>query len=144
MTLDALHAEWATDQTLDFAAPDKILRQIPLLHGKWWQFYTHEKQRYVSLKQDYDTLKRQKFEWYLGRMNEEERKALNWQPQPVRIVRQEVPEYLNTDTDLLPLAGKVEVQELKLKFIEDCIKHINNRGYLIRSYIDYLRFSQGS
>ena len=144
MTLDALHAEWAADQALDFSAPDKILRQIPLLHGKWWQFYTHERQRFLALKQDYDTLKRQKFEWYLGRMDEEERKTLGWHPQPVRIVRQEVDAYLNTDTDLLPLAGKVEVQELKLKFVEDCIKHINNRGYLIRSYIDYLRFSQGS
>jgi len=144
MTLDALHHEWQTDKTLDFSAPDRAITQVPLLHGKWWQLYTHERQRYVSLKQDYDTLKRQKFEWYLGRMDEDERKALGWNPQPVRIVRQEVETYLNTDTDLLPLAGKVDVQELKLKFIEDCIKHINNRGYLIRSYVDYLRFSQGA
>lgn len=144
MTLDALHHEWQTDKELDFSYPDKAIMQVPLLHGKWWQYYTHERQRYVGLKQEYDALKRAKFDWYLGRMDEDERKARQWDPQPVRIVRQEVDTYLNTDTDLLPLAGKLEVQELKLKFIEDVIKHINGRGYLIRSYVDYLRFSQGS
>lgn len=144
MTLDALHAEWSVDQELDFSYPDKVIRQVPLLHGKWWQFYTTERQRYLGVKQEHDSLKRAKFDWYLGRMDDEERLRLGWPPQPLRIVRQEIDNYLNTDKDLLPLSGKLEVQEIKLKFIEDCIKHINNRGYLIRSYIDYLRFSQGS
>lgn len=144
MTLEALHQEWQTDKELDFSYPEKAIAQVPLLHGKWWQYYTHERQRYVVLKQEHDALKRAKFDWYLGRMDEDERKARQWEPQPVRIVRQEVDTYLNTDTDLLPFAGKLEVQELKLKFIEDVIKHINGRGYLIRSYIDYLKFSQGS
>jgi hypothetical protein len=44
----------------------------------------------------------------------------------------------------MPYAGKLEVQETKLKLIEDVIKHINGRGYLVRSYIDYLKFSQGA
>lgn len=144
MTLDALHTEWSADQELDFSYPDKVLRQIPFLHGKWWQYYTTERQRYMALKQDHDSLKRAKFDWYLGRLDEDERKARDWPPQPLRIVRQEVDNYLNTDKDLQPLTGKLELQEVKLKFIEDCIKHINNRGYLIRSYIDYLKFSQGS
>lgn len=144
MTLDTLHKEWATDHDLDFASPDKTIRQVPLLHGKWWQYYTSERQRYVALKQEHDALRRAKFDWYLGRMDEDERKARGWEPQPLRVVRQEVETYLSTDAELMPLAGKLEVQEVKLKFIEDCIKHINNRGYLIRSYIDYLKFSQGS
>lgn len=53
-------------------------------------------------------------------------------------------QYLNSDTDLIPYAGRLEIQETKLKFIEDAIKHINGRGYLIRSYVDYLKFSQGA
>lgn len=144
MTLEALHTEWQHDQSIDFSALDKVLRQIPLLHGKWWKLYTDERQRYQTIKQDHDVLERRKFEWYVGRLDETERLALGWAPQPLRIVRQEVDRYLATDADLLPLAGRLQTQEVKLKFIEDCIKHINNRGYLIRSYIDYLRFSHGA
>ena len=59
-------------------------------------------------------------------------------------VRQEVEQYLTSDADLSPVAAKLEVQELKLKFIEDVIKSINGRGYLIKSAVEWLRFSQGS
>lgn len=144
MTLEALHTEWQHDQVLDLSSPDKAIRQIPILHGKWWKFYTDERQRYLSIKQEHDVLERRKFEWYVGRLDDAERRELGWPPQPMRIVRQEVDRYLSTDTDLLPLSGRLTTQEVKIKFIEDCIKHINNRGYLMRSYIDYLRFSQGS
>lgn len=144
MTLDALHTAWATDQELSLDRPEKVIRDVPLLHAKWWQFYTAERQRYLVIKQEYDDLRRAKFEWYVGRLDETERERRGWPVQPLRIVRQEVDTYLSSDTELLPYHGKLENQETKLKFIEDVIKHINGRGYLIRSYIDYLKFSQGS
>lgn len=144
MTLDALHAEWSHDQDLALDRPDKAIRDVPILHAKWWRYYTDERQRYVLFKQEHDELRRAKFEWYLGRLDDAEREKRGWPHQHLRIVRQEVDQYLHSDADLLPYAGKLEVQELKLKMIEDVIKHINNRGYLLRSYIDYLKFSQGA
>ena len=144
MTLDVLHKEWAVDQELTFDRPDKMIRDVPLLHSKWWRYYTDQRQRYSLLKHESDELRRAKFEWYLGRLDDTERERRGWPHQPLRIVRQEVDTYLNSDADLLPYRGKMENAEIKLKFIEDVIKHINGRGYLIRSYIDYLKFSQGS
>jgi hypothetical protein len=144
MLLEKLHEEWAKDSEMKFDQPDKLIREVPLLHSKWWQYYTTERQRYMVIKQDYDELRRAKFEWYLGRMSDEEREKRQWPHQHLRIVRQEVETYLNSDSELLPFHGKLETQELKLKFIEDCIKSINSRGYLIRNYIDWLRFSQGA
>lgn len=144
MTLDALHTEWATDQALALDRPDKAIRDVPLLHAKWWRYYTDERQRYLTIKQQHDELRRAKFEWYLGRLDDAEREKRGWPHQHLRIVRQEVDQYLSSDADLLPYAGKLDMQESKLKFIEDAIKHINGRGYLIRSYIDYLKFSQGA
>lgn len=144
MTLEALHTAWAADQELSFERPDKMIRDVPLLHAKWWQYYTQERQRYLVIKEEYDDLRRAKFEWYLGRLDETEREKRGWPHQHLRIVRQEVDTYLNSDAELLPYSKKLEHQELKLKFVEDVIKHINGRGYLIRSYIDYLKFSQGA
>lgn len=144
MKLDDLHAQWAQDSDLDFSQPDIALRSIPILHAKWWRLFTEERQRYMSIKQAYDLLRHQKFEWYLGRMSDEERKQLGWAPQPLRIVRQEVDMYLANDAAMVPLAAKLAMAELKLKFIEDAIKHINGRGFLISSYVNWLKFSQGS
>lgn len=144
MTLDTLHTEWSQDQDLTLDQPDKTLRGVPFLHSKWWKYYTTERQRYLVIKEEHDNLRRAKFEWYLGRMDDAERQKRGWPLQHLRIVRQEVDTYLSSDTDLLPFAAKLEHQELKLKFIEDVIKSINGRGYLVKTYVDYLRFSQGA
>lgn len=144
MTLETLHNEWSKDQELSLDQPDKMLRNVPLLHAKWWQFYTTERQRYLAVKQEYDLLHRDKFEWYLGRLDDEVRVKRGWPPQPLRIVRQEVDTYLKSDPDLIPHATKMEMVELKMKFIEDVLKSINGRGYLIKTYVDWLKFSQGA
>ena len=144
MTLEALHKEWATDQELSFDQPDKILRGVPFLHSKWWNIYTIERQRFIAVKQEHDTLRRARFEWYLGRLDDAERIQRGWEHQPVRIVRQEVETYLSSDALLMPFAGKLETLEIKLKFLEDVIKNINGRGYLVSTYVNGLKFSQGS
>lgn len=143
MTLDALHAEWDTDQQLDLAQPDKALRDVPFLHGKWWRIYSTERQRYAALKQERGALYHDKFEWYVGRLPEEDRLRRNWPPQPLRIVRGDVDRFLSTDAELVPLDARIEMQEIKLKFIEDVIKSINNRGFLLKTHVEWLRFSNG-
>lgn len=144
MTLEALHQEWATDQELALDQPDKMVRGIPYLHSKWWTIYTAERQRFILIKQEHDTLRRARFEWYLGRLDEAERIKRGWDHQPIRIVRQEVETYLSSDPILLPLMGRYENMEIKLKFLEGVIKAIDSRGYLLKTHVDWLRFSQGS
>lgn len=144
MTLDALNTVWGTDSQLDFSRPDTELRNIPLLHAKYWHIYTAERQRYVLLKQEYDTLKRAKMDWYTGRMSDDELKERGWAPQGLRIVRQEADSYLAADPELSVLSGKLETQKIKLDFIEDVIKQINNRNFLLKNWIEWMKFSQGS
>jgi hypothetical protein len=144
MTLDALHTTWAEDAQLDFSKPDVELRNIPLLHSKYWQIYTAERQRYVLVKQEYDAMKRAKTDWYTGRMSDDELKERGWVPQGLRIVRQDADSYLAADAELSVLTGKLETQKTKLGFLEDIIKQINNRNFILRNYIEFLRFSNGA
>lgn len=144
MTLKQLQDAWQADQALTLDQPELMVRDVPLLHARWWKYYTEERSRLTLLKADYDSIRRARWEWYLGRLDEAERKKLEWPPQALLIVRQDVDTYLAADTVLQPLKINCELQETKVKFLEDVIKHINNRGYLIRSYVDYLRFSQGA
>jgi hypothetical protein len=144
MTLDALHTTWAADAQLDFSRPDAELRNIPLLHSKYWQIYTSERQRWVLVKQEYDALKRAKTDWLLGRLSDEEIKERGWAPQQLHILRQDVESYLSADAELSMLSGKLENQKTKLDFLEDIVKNINARNFILKNYIEYLKFSQGS
>ena len=66
MTLDQYLAEWQTDAALDLAALDESARAVPLLHAKWWRYYTYERLRYKKIDSDYKVLYRQKWEYFLG------------------------------------------------------------------------------
>ncbi len=144
MKLTELHSQWAIDQDFDLSQPDRILRDIPKLHQKWWRIYTDERERYIALKAEYDELRLAKMEWYIGRMDDDERQRRGWPPQPLRLVKADVEIYLGADGDLSPRAARLQTQEVKMKFIEDVIKHINQRGYSVHTYVDWLKFSQGA
>jgi len=144
MKLDDLHKLWEKEQTLDLSQPDQIIRDTPLAHARWWHYYTDERQRYNAIKQEHDKLKLLKLSWYNGRMDEAERIALKWEQQPLKLLKTEIEDYLNADPELTVLVDKLELQQLKLKFLEDCIKALNNRNFAVKNYLEWLRFSNGS
>lgn len=144
MTLEKLHQEWDLDAELPTDQLDKAIRDVPRLHGKWWRIYSLEKQKFLLYKQEYADLRNARRDWYLGRMDDAERERRGWPLQHIRTVRQEAETALAGDTVLHPLSTKLELSELKLKFVEDVIRSINFRNASIRNYIDYLKFSQGA
>tara|TARA_R110000868_G_scaffold79604_25_gene226465 strand:+ start:797 stop:1231 length:435 start_codon:yes stop_codon:yes gene_type:complete len=143
MTLDQYLDEWTADADLDLSALEHAARNVPLLHAKWWKFYTTERLRYRKLDADYKVLYRQKWEYFLGKMDDVERLALGWAPQPLKILSQNVGIYIEGDPDIQKiLLKKVYLEEI-LKFIEDVLKQVNNRNFTIKSAIDFLRFKNG-
>lgn len=143
MKLEEIHTHWSTDSVIDWSNPPEMMRRVPLLHAKYWRIWTEERERFLAAKREYDTLRLARLNYWCGRIDEAERKARGWEPQPLRIVRTESDEYLNGDEVLKVPHGKMERQHTKLKLLEGIVKNINERGFLVRSYVDYLRFSQG-
>lgn len=143
MTLDQYLAEWQTDAALDLAALDESARQVPLLHAKWWNYYTYERLRYKKVESDYKVLYRQKWEYFLGKMDDAERLELGWPPQPLKILSGNVHIYMEGDAEIQNLLKRKAYIEEILKFIEDVIKSVNTRNFVIKSAIDFLRFKNG-
>lgn len=143
MTLDDYLTEWQTDAELDLSALDEAARNVPLLHAKWWKFYTRERLRFKAIDSQYKILYRQKWEYFLGKLDDVERERLGWPPQPLKILSQNVNIYLEGDNDIQQLLKKKALLEEVLRFIEDVLKQINNRNYTIKSAIDFLRFKHG-
>lgn len=143
MTLDQYLTAWQTDADLDLSALDEAARNVPLLHGKWWKYYTTERLRYKKYDLEHKALHRQKWEYYLGKMDDVERVKLGWPPLPLKILSANVNVYLDGDVDLQALHAKKAYQEEVLRFIEDVLKQINQRNYHIKNCIDFLRFKNG-
>ena len=143
MSLDKYQDEWSADADLDNSALDEAARNVPLLHAKWWKYYSAERLRFKMVDLQYKTLYRQKWEWLLGKMDDTERLQLGWPPQNLKILTTNVDVYLDGDAHIQELLKKRIVQEETLKFLEDVIKQINNRNFLIKSMIDFLKFKHG-
>jgi hypothetical protein len=92
---------------------------------------------------DYKILRRQKWEYYSGKMSEDDLKSFGWQPFDHRILRQDLDVYLESDSDLLKIQSKVELQKQKVEYIDSLLKGINSRQWIIRNAIDWKKFISG-
>lgn len=143
MTLDQYQDQWSADADIDNAALDDAARNVPLLHAKWWKYFSAERLRFKMVEMQYKALYRQKWEWYLGKLDDAERLQLGWSPQNLKILSTNVSIYLDGDTHLQEAQKRKIILEETLKFIEDVIKQINNRNFIISSAINFLKFKHG-
>lgn len=144
MTLDQLHAEWDKDAHIDLSNLAVESLRVPILHARWWRYYTTEKLRYRKATLDFDVLRKNKWEWLSGKMVDEDRTALGWEPQQrVLRLREDIERYLNADPDIVKAKAGIALLEETLRFLEGVIKSINDRGYTIRNAEEFQKFSMG-
>jgi hypothetical protein len=143
MTLDELHALWDIDHQIDKTALDEEARRVPYLHAKWWRIYTRERLAYRSLTAQHKVLYRARWEYFAGKLDDTERLTRGWPPLNIKVLSANLSIYLDGDDVLQADSAKCIMAEEKLRFVEDVIKSINNRGYTIKNVLDFIRFSQG-
>ena len=143
MKMDELRDHAARDMTFDGTELDRESLRVPQLHNKYLNFLMDERLTSKALQHEYDKLRRTKWEYYTGKMSHEQLRELGWQPFALRILKQDVELYMNSDTDLLAIRAKIEVQNEKVEYLESLIKSIMNRHWAIRSAIDWRKFTNG-
>lgn len=121
---------------------DESIR-IPQLHGKFLNIFHDESLVLRKLEADWRTLRKQKWEYYNGKMSQDELKALGWEPFAHRILRQDIDIYMDADPDLSKLASKMDLQKAKVDYLDSVLKGINNRQWVIRNAIEWKKFLSG-
>ncbi|SVC61710.1 uncharacterized protein METZ01_LOCUS314564, partial [marine metagenome] len=71
MNLDELKEEWKKDCEIDDIELDKSSLEIPKLHAKWSEFLTDNIIKQKNLGFRYNTLLKDKWLWFNGKMDEE-------------------------------------------------------------------------
>jgi hypothetical protein len=76
-------------------------------------------------------------------MSQEELTVRGWNPFPLKILRNDLDLYLDSDVDLSKLQQRVVYQKEKIALLEEIVKELNNRHWKIRCAIDWRKFVNG-
>jgi hypothetical protein len=143
MTLDDYFDEWQKDAPIPPDDLDKSSRDVPLLHAKWWRFYASERLHFRKVEMEGKTLYNHLYQWYAGKMIDEDRLKLGWPTNPLKVLPAGISRHIDADTRMQDLVRRKVLLEETLRFLEDVVAQINKRGFHISNAVNFLKFKMG-
>ena len=141
--LDEYFDLWAEDSKIDRTELGEESIKIPQLHHKYYKMYSLERLNLVKLQEQMKMLKKDKIEYYTGTMAEEDLKERGWEPNPLRILKSDIPVHMEADKDFVDLNLKLAYNKEKVEFLEAVVKTLNLRSYQINNAINWEKFKVG-
>ena len=143
MKLDEIYEHWGKDSEIDSTELGSEATKIPKLHHKYYQIFIKERMLLKSYEAEMKKLKLDKYEFFSQGHNENT-KEKGWElPARGMILKTDIPMHMDADKDIINLSLKIGMQFEKVEFLESIIKSFTNRGYLVKSAIDWARFTSG-
>ena len=143
MKLEEIEALWEQDIKIDRTELDSESLKIPSLHSKYYKIYLREKVQLKAEEQSYKQFYKLKHEYYTGKLSQSELNDYGWEPFQF-VLKNDLSVYMESDKELCERLLKLNVQKEKVQFLEDIIKTLNTRGFLIKNAIDFIRFTSGN
>jgi hypothetical protein len=135
---------WAEDCKIDETNLVRESARIPLLHSKYYKLYHRSALKAIKLRYELKEMEGIKIEYYSGTLDQETLKKYGWVQFGVKgLIKSAIDRRVETDTDITKLSLKIEYQSSIAKFLEDVIKQINTRNFVIKNMIDMIKFSAG-
>lgn len=143
MSTDDISEMWSKDCKIDESNLAGESKRIPELHNKYYTLYYKEALKVKKLRYDYKELELAKREWLDGSMAEEDLRERGWRPFQKKVIRQDIDKYLQADRDIINLSLKIDYHSTRANFLEDIIKTIHSRNFVIKNMVDILKFQHG-
>lgn len=143
MDLDEINKMWAKDCKIDELNISGEARRIPEMHNKYYMLLVKATLKVKKLKADLTELEKAKMEYYNGSMDQAELNQRGWQPNPLKILRQDVGRYIDSDRDIINLSLNIDYYLSIANYLEDIIRQINNRNFLLSNIINWEKFRAG-
>lgn len=144
MTYEEIQEEWKKDGKVDALDLTFEAANIPVLHAKYFDIYYQENKKLIQMKSLKTEEVRLKTQYYRGDMDSAEIKQLGYEPLNKMILKADVPSYVETDKKIIKITLKIEEQQMVVKFLEEILRGISNRNFIIKNMIDWERFKVGS
>jgi len=134
---------WAKDSPIDETNLVGESKRIPELHSKYYNLYYREVLRVKKLKAEYKELEMDKRNWYDGSMAEEDLREKGWKPFQRKVIRNDLDKHIQSDKDIIKLSLTVDFHTANANYLEDIIKTIHSRNFIVKNMIDILKFQAG-
>lgn len=143
MKLDDIFDLWKEDSYFERDELTEETLRIPQLHSKYLRTLSQERIRLKMFESEYKKLYRIMHEYYRGDLDEDTLKEKGWSQNPLKILRQDIEMYILQNQEIIDLSSKISMQKEKITVLESILQQINNRGYQIKSIIDWEKFKAG-
>jgi hypothetical protein len=143
MRIDEIQALWEADANIDRMELGNEAIKIPKLHSKYYKIYIDERLSLRKAQADYKVLLKDKQVYYMGGMDKVELDERGWEQNPIRVLKADLPTYIESDPDIVKQTLKIGYQQEKVDFLESIIKTLRERGFNIKSAIEWARFQVG-
>lgn len=144
MKLEDILAEWDKDTKINPTDLGNEAIKIPSLHNKYYRIYVNEKLLMRKYAEEIKALKLDKFEFYtMGPTEESHAKGWVLPPQG-KILKDRAQQYVDSDKDVINLNLKLGIQHEKVDLLDSIIKSLVNRGFQIKTAVDYEKFKVGA
>ena len=140
--LTGIQEMWEKDSKIDIDNLHTESINIPVLHAKYYDIYNNLMLLRKKAEQQKKNIRHERYEFYSGKADPD---VYIENPFPKKIRDKDtMSKYLDADEKLSGVSLKIDYYEVMLKYIEEILKQINQRNYIIKNSIDFMRFSSGA
>ena len=141
MDLEQLQIEADKDLKINDIELDIESLKTPQLHNKYLKFLTKFKLLLTRAEDEYRTIKREKWEYYTGKADPS---VYREKPFDIKVLKADVHIYMDSDPDLQKADQKVAYLNQIVKYLEQVLRSVNNRTFLIKNAIEWKKFTSGA
>jgi len=143
MRFDDIRKMVAKDMVIDDSELDLESLKIPQLHNKYLNLFHDERILLRKLEADRRELIRDKWEFYTGKMSQEELDNRGWEPFQLKVLKQDLDMYIQSDSDVTKVDDRITLQKEKVDYLASIVKSVSGRGWEIKNAIEWRRFTSG-
>ncbi len=141
MTLEELQQQVSKDFKLDDTELDSESVSIPLLHNKYLIHFNKFSLLLKKAEYEHKTMIKDKWEYYTGKADPGVYKE---KPFDIKVLKSDVHIYMDSDPELQRADQKVAYLNQIVKYLEQVLRGVNNRTFLIKNAIEWKKFTSGA
>lgn len=140
--LEELLQMWEKDSVVDKTEPGNAIIDIPKLHSKYLNILSHYRLLIHDVEFKYNRMKKIKWEYYTGKLDDDELKKRGWEPFPY-VLKSDITTYLESDEDLNKYLAQKKMYQEVVEACQSIMKELHSRTFQIKALIEWERFIQG-
>lgn len=146
LNLDDVLSEWKKDSVIDELNLDETSRQSARLHSKYLEMYSVTKLQLKRKEANLQSLLKDKWLWYNGKMSKEDIEERGWEYDPLqglKVLKGDMDYFYNADKDIQALHQSIEYLKTLVEVLSEIMENIKWRHQNIKNIIEWNKFTSG-